>query len=257
MAKTLEGNCGNHIYLMSSDDETAEKFSKMIGETTITVNSRSGSLFTLEKNQTESLDRRRLLDSSELRRLKPGEVVIVRTMKRTDLNRNKIEQYPIFVHGENSMKYRYEYLKDLFEENITILDLNINNKHTEINLEDLSINLDDEIAEIMHKNYLKQIEEQIKYNAIAQEFQEQYMAKKKREEQCKRSNNNESISEELKRKLRSSLIIKGAIGNEGIEEVSAINSREELDRWFNKYINEREHLIAEYKKILRKEGYDE
>ena len=83
------------------------------------------------------------------------------------------------------------------------------------------------------------------------------MAKKKREEQCKRSNNNESISEELKRKLRSSLIIKGAIGNEGIEEVSAINSREELDRWFNKYINEREHLIAKYKKILRKEGYDE
>ena len=111
----------------------------------------------------------------------------------------------------------------------------------------------------MHKNYLKQIEEQIKYNAIAQEFQEQYIAKKKREEECKRSNNSEceSISEELKRKLRSSLIIKGAIGNEGIEEVSAINSREELDRWFNKYINEREHLIAEYKKILRKEGYDE
>ena len=259
VAKTLEGNCGNHIYLMSSDDETAEKFSKMIGETTITVNSRSGSLFTLEKNQTESLDRRRLLDSSELRRLKPGEVVIVRTMKRTDLNRNKIEQYPIFVHGENSMKYRYEYLKDLFEENITILDLNINNKHTEINLEDLSINLDDEIAEIMHKNYLKQIEEQIKYNAIAQEFQEQYMAKKKREEEYKSSNNSEceSISEELKRNLRGSSVIKAFISSEGIEELSAINSKEELDKWFNKHADGREHLIAEYKKILRKEGYDE
>ena len=150
-------------------------------------------------------------------------------------------------------------MKGAFAEDISILDLSINNRHTEIKLDDLRINLDDEIAEIMHKNYLKQIEEQIKYNAIAQEFQEQYIAKKKREEECKRSNNSEceSISEELKRKLRSSLIIKGAIGNEGIEEVSAINSREELDRWFNKYINEREHLIAEYKKILRKEGYDE
>ena len=205
------------------------------------------------------MDRRRLLDSSELRRLKPGEVVIVRTMKRTDLNRNKIEQYPIFVHGENSMKYRYEYLKDLFEENITILDLNINNKHTEINLEDLSINLDDEIAEIMHKNYLKQIEEQIKYNAIAQEFQKEYMKKKELESQHRDNNEDEVtlISEGLKRKLRKSVILRGAIGSEGIEEVSAINSREELDRWFNKYINEREHLIAEYKKILRKEGYDE
>ena len=259
VAKTLEGNCGNHIYLMSSDDETAEKFSKMIGETTITVNSRSGSLFTLEKNQTESLDRRRLLDSSELRRLKPGEVVIVRTMKRTDLNRNKIEQYPIFVHGENSMKYRYEYLKDLFEENITILDLNINNKHTEINLEDLSINLDDEIAEIMHKNYLKQIEEQIKYNAIAQEFQKEYMKKKELESQHRDNNEDEVtlISEGLKRKLRKSVILRGAIGGEGIEELSLINSKEELDRWFNKYADEREHLIIEYKKILRKEGYDE
>ena len=259
IAQTIEGNCGNHIYLMSSNDDTSEKFSKMIGETTITVNSRSGSLFSLEKNQTESLDRRRLLDSSELRRLKPGEAVIVRTMKRTDLKGNKMEPTPIFAEGENSMKFRYEYLKGAFAEDISILDLSINNRHTEIKLDDLRINLDDEIAEIMHKNYLKQIEEQIKYNAIAQEFQEQYIAKKKREEECKRSNNSEceSISEELKRKLRSSLIIKGAIGNEGIEEVSAINSREELDRWFNKYINEREHLIAEYKKILRKEGYDE
>lgn len=259
VAKTLEGNCGNHIYLMSSDDETAEKFSKMIGETTITVNSRSGSLFTLEKNQTESLDRRRLLDSSELRRLKPGEVVIVRTMKRTDLNRNKIEQYPIFVHGENSMKYRYEYLKDLFEENITILDLNINNKHTEINLEDLSINLDDEIAEIMHKNYLKQIEEQIKYNAIAQEFQQQYMAKKKREKEFKSSNNSECepIGEELKRKLRSSYIIRGAINKSGLEGLSSITSIEELNKWFDKYSDNKSYLIDEYKKILRKEGYDE
>ena len=180
-------------------------------------------------------------------------------MKRTDLNRNKIEQYPIFVHGENSMKYRYEYLKDLFEENITILDLNINNKHTEINLEDLSINLDDEIAEIMHKNYLKQIEEQIKYNAIAQEFQEQYMAKKKREKEYKSSNNSEceSISEELKRKLRSSYIIRGAINKSGLEELSSITSIEELNKWFDKYSDNKSYLIDEYKKILRKEGYDE
>lgn len=111
----------------------------------------------------------------------------------------------------------------------------------------------------MHKNYLKQIEEQIKYNAIAQEFQQQYMAKKKREEEYKSSNNSEckSISEELKRKLRSSYMIRGAINKSGLEELSSITSIEELNKWFDKYSDNKSYLIDEYKKILRKEGYDE
>lgn len=260
VAKTLEGNCGNHIYLLSSDDETAEKFSKMIGETTITVNSRSGSLFTLEKNQTESLDRRRLLDSSELRRLKEGELVIVRTMKRKDLDKNKIEQYPIFVHGENSMKYRYEYLKGLFEENITILDLDINDSHTKIKLEDLSINLDDEIAEIMHTNYLKKIEEQIKYDEIALEFQKKY---KNNENKSNSNNNNNdrnlsnSISEDLIRKIKSNKLILGGVNNEVIEKLSDITNIQELNTWCKEYLEGKNYLIKEYKKILRKEGYDD
>lgn len=260
VAKTLEGNCGNHIYLLSSDDETAEKFSKMIGETTITVNSRSGSLFTLEKNQTESLDRRRLLDSAELRRLKEGELVIVRTMKRKDLDKNKIEQYPIFVQGKNSMKYRYEYLKGLFEENITILDLDINDSHTKIKLEDLSINLDDEIAEIMHTNYLKKIEEQIKYDEIALEFQKKY---KNNENKSNSDNNNNdinlnnSISEELIRKIKSNKLILGGVNNEGIEKLSDITNIQELNTWCKEYLEGKNYLIKEYKKILRKEGYND
>ena len=84
---------------------------------------------------------------------------------------------------------------------------------------------------------------------------------KKKELESQHRDNNEDevtlISEGLKRKLRKSVILRGAIGGEGIEELSLINSKEELDRWFNKYADEREHLIIEYKKILREEGYDE
>lgn len=295
IAKTIEGNCGNHIYLMSSDDETSEKFSKMIGETTITVNSRSGNLFSLEKNQTESLDRRRLLDSSELRRLKTGELVVVRSMKRTDLKGNKIEPYPIYVHGENSMKFRFEYLKDLFEEDLNILDLKINDTHTNIDVEKLKINLDDEIEEIMHQNYMKQLEVNAKYSVIAQDFNKKYMAEQNAKKQKKQNEkeqielenkelnkklNNEinreaindldqsidkidnevkvvRIDENLIRKIRSSSIIKGSITKDGLSGLSSIVTLDEIYKWIGIYSEGRIFVISEINKILRKEGYIE
>ncbi len=68
-APTIEGNCGNQIYILTNEDETAEKFSKLVGEKTIITKSRSGDKYSLEKNHSESLDARRLLTSQELKKL--------------------------------------------------------------------------------------------------------------------------------------------------------------------------------------------
>lgn len=38
-APTIEGNCGNQIYILTNEDETAEKFSKLVGEKTIITKS--------------------------------------------------------------------------------------------------------------------------------------------------------------------------------------------------------------------------
>lgn len=263
VGKIIEDNCGNQIFLMTGSDDTAEKFSKLIGEKTITVNSRSGGILSLEKNHTESLDRRRLLDSSELRRLKEGELVVVRSMKRTNLNGEKIEPYPIFTTGDNSMVYRYKYLKGQFEEDVKIKDININSSHKNIRLEDLRINLDDEIEDIMHKRYVKSIEENIKYEMIAKgimcKMQEdskkkQTIANEKIELENQEENNEKKIYERLVKKVKSNKIIKGSLKQEDLDKIEITSSIEELKDFIKEYGEGRNHLIDEFNKILQKEG---
>jgi type IV secretion system protein VirD4 len=135
--KTIIGNCGNQIYILTNEDETAETFSKLLGDKTIELYSRSGEIMDITKHQTESVDGRRLLTSAELRSLKEGESVISRVIKRADLNRNKIVPYPIFNTGETCMKYRYEYLGEDFDNSKSLSTIQVNSLHNDINLKEL------------------------------------------------------------------------------------------------------------------------
>lgn len=138
--KTIVGNCGNQIYILTNEIETAEKFAKLIGEKTIVTRSRSGEFFDTTKHQTESVDSRKLLDANELMNLTEGEMVVVRVMKRTDLKHNKITPNPIFCTGKTRMKYRYEYLSDFFDNSKSLLDVNVNTLHEKVDLKQLLIN---------------------------------------------------------------------------------------------------------------------
>lgn len=149
--KTIIGNCGNQVYVLTNENETAEEFSKLIGEKTITTYSRSGEILDTTKHQTESVDVRRLLKAEELRSLKPGETVVVRVTKRNDLKGNKVTPYPIFNTRETSNKFRYEYLNDDFDNANSFLDVNINALHKDIDLN-----------ELFFVNYRKQLEEKLK-----------------------------------------------------------------------------------------------
>lgn len=155
-APTMEGNCGNQIYILTNDDETSEKFSKLIGEKTIVTNSRSGGIYSLDKNHTENLDNRRLLKSDELRKLKEGETVVVRVIKRSDNFGNKIVPNPIFNYGEHRMKYRYEYLADKFDNSKSFIDVKVECLHKDVDVEKLSFSYQDE-EEIKQKQ--RRIEE--------------------------------------------------------------------------------------------------
>lgn len=155
---TIEGNCGNQIYILTNDDETSEKFSKLIGEKTITTFSRSGELYSLGKNHTENLDKRRLLTSDELRRLKEGETVVVRAIKRSDNDRKRIVPNPIFNEGEHRMKYRYEYLGDTFDNSKAFIDVKVETLHKEVDTEKLAFSCKEE-----SKNEIdQQIEDKVK-----------------------------------------------------------------------------------------------
>ncbi len=146
--KTIIGNCGNQIYLLTMELDTAERYSRLIGNKTITVSSRSsaaGNSLSLDKNITEHIDAQPLLNPNQLMEFMPGENVVVRVTKREDLKHNKIRPNPIFNHNETIMKYRYEYLADVFDTQKSFETLNLSGS---------CIHKDVQLGEIMYKPVL-------------------------------------------------------------------------------------------------------
>ena len=135
--KTIIGNCSNKFYIFTNEVETAEEFSKLLGDKTIVTYSRSGEILDTTKHQTESVDGRKLLTVDELMHLKEGEIVIARGTKRRDINNKKIRPYPIFNTAEHTLKYRYEYLGDFFDNTKNLINEVVETLHKEINLEEL------------------------------------------------------------------------------------------------------------------------
>ena len=132
-SSTIFGNCGNWIYIMTNDKDTAQEFSDKLGNKTIVDMQRSGEKLSTHKHFMENTQEKPLLNRNQLMRLLPGECVIKRVMKREDLQGNMVEPTSIF-NSEKSGKrliYRYEYLTDTFP-NPSDVDLE------EINKEDRS-----------------------------------------------------------------------------------------------------------------------
>jgi len=125
-SKTINGNCGNQIYILTEDDETAENYSKGLGNRTIVNISRMGSKMELfsSKQITESTEEKPLLDPNELKELIEGECVIQRVMKRTDIQGRDVKPRPIFNTGETRFPYRYQYMSDYFPNGNGFEDVN-------------------------------------------------------------------------------------------------------------------------------------
>lgn len=113
--------CQNKVYIMATQEDTLDTFSKMIGNEQIVKTNRSGQVGKLETNFTEDGIERPLLQPEELSRLREGESVVVRNLKRQDKNRKKVTPYPIFNYGKYSMKYRYEFIDKILDTNRSII----------------------------------------------------------------------------------------------------------------------------------------
>lgn len=154
--KTILGNCSNKFYIFTNEVETAEEFSKLLGDKTIVTYSRSGEILDTTKHQTESVDGRKLLTTDELMHLEEGEIAIVRGTKRRDLNNRKIRPYPIFNTAEHTLKYRYEYLGKFFDNQKNLINEEIETLHKDVVLEDLILFKDN----IKNENKLKPVKEE-------------------------------------------------------------------------------------------------
>lgn len=135
--KTIDGNCGNTLYLLTADESTAELISKKLGEETIVTKSRSGQTISMSKSKTESIDSRRLMTATEVMGLREGEMIVIRIIKRQDKNRKRIKSYPIFLTGKTSLKYRWEYLSEYYDTDKSINEIDIPCEHSMTDLNHL------------------------------------------------------------------------------------------------------------------------
>lgn len=95
-AKTIRSNCGNLVYIRTDDLDTLEDISKKVGRRTIVTTQRNGSKFSLKKMFMENTEEQRLLTTEQLKALKDGETVVLRTMKTKDNNGDDVERDAIF-----------------------------------------------------------------------------------------------------------------------------------------------------------------
>lgn len=146
-APTIDGNCGNTIYILTNDQETAKKISDKLGNKTINTVSRSGKGFSTDKNKTESVDQRALLTPAELMSLEEGENIVIRVIKRQDTERNRIKATPIYNTGKTKLKYRWEYLNNTFDTSKSILDIDIDSLHADVEPSSLLVNYFEEVDE--------------------------------------------------------------------------------------------------------------
>ena len=153
-AATIRDNCGNKIYIKSTDGDTLEEFKKMLGNETIVNLQRTGDRMSLDKHVMETPEDHALMDINMLKNLCEGECVIDRTMKRRDNKNKHIIPYPIFNGIENGrrLKYRYEYLEKSFPspKTINLQDI-LDESRENINLKDRVLDYHDVLDSLNYK----------------------------------------------------------------------------------------------------------
>ena len=105
-SSVILGNCAYEFYLLTNEHETAEAFSKQLGEKEIKTSSSSTSTNERGSNTSKSTSTRtrRIMDANELMKLKDGEVII--RLQREHPIKTFLEpfwEYPKFVRGEAKM----------------------------------------------------------------------------------------------------------------------------------------------------------
>ena len=149
---TIRGNCGNEIYILSADYDSASYFSSKLGKKTLNTHTRSGSTFSLDKSKTESTEGRELLTANELQELEEGDTVVRRVLLRRDKKGRKIRAFPIYNTGKHSMKYAHTYLSQDFDTSRSITEEEIDTPHRHVTPKELVIDFYSQSQPITNRN---------------------------------------------------------------------------------------------------------
>lgn len=111
---TIYSNCNNKFFIATDDDDTRKVFAGMTGERKEKNFSKSGGLFSLSKNITESDRDKTLVTASQLLLLREGEQLVIRTLSRRNLEGEKVRPYPLLTNVEEgtALKFAYQYIPE-------------------------------------------------------------------------------------------------------------------------------------------------
>lgn len=145
-AETIISNCGNTLYILSKDLETAKEISDDVGNTTVNVvtHSMTPGISVARDNMSNSFEGVKVIQPEELLRLKVGEMVVIRSTARTNQKGQIIRANPIFDTGRTSMPARWQILNQTFDGNATINDIKVDTPHEKLDLAQVSYNYVDD-----------------------------------------------------------------------------------------------------------------
>lgn len=146
-AETIKENCQNHIYIMSTNDDTIEELSKKAGHSTLISQSSNESHLEVDNKITKSADQQRIITFDRLSQLIEGETLVIRSLHRQDNERKKVRPYPIFNTRETNMPYRWQFLSNWLDTSKDLNDIDIESEHSGLELSDLNIDFADFIID--------------------------------------------------------------------------------------------------------------
>lgn len=154
--KIIKENCQTHIYIMSTDDDTIEEFSKKVGNRTVVQEQADTGIFGNNKSISRTPEQERVLPYERIQDFLEGETLVLPKLKRRNKYGRKVRAFPIFNTGKTVMPYAYQYLDD-YNNGGDIQDIDIESKHMNINLEDFQLDYMDFLVDDQAKEeYLKQ-----------------------------------------------------------------------------------------------------
>lgn len=153
---TIKENCQTHIYIMSTNDDTIEEFSKKVGHRTVQQEQAQTNHFGMNTSITRTPDQERVLTPERIQDFLEGETLVLRKLKRRDNSGRKVRPFSIFNTKKTSMPYAYQYL-DEFNNGGDIQDIDIDSKHLTLNLADYQLDYEDFLVDEEAKiEYMRQ-----------------------------------------------------------------------------------------------------
>lgn len=148
-AATIQSNCANLLYILTSSEQTAKNISNRLGKRTVDVYTKNGQAMNPHSvSVNSSLISQDLLTAPELMRFMGGEMVVLRSVYRQDQKGNSVSAFPIFDHAATEMPYRYTFLKKEFNDKTTLSDIGIISSHRSLDLKGNRINYDEAYSQV-------------------------------------------------------------------------------------------------------------